>query len=327
MSRLAALVMGLLTLPATLHALCSGPSFADVMTQEERSAVAAEVARMPYPEGLIWRAERGERSLVIVGTMHAWDPRLEPLFAEVAPYLDTVEALLVEAGPDEQDDMLDTLSRETDRILITEGPTLPELMSEAEWEALALAAEERGLPGFMAARMQPWYLALTLAIPPCAMPDIAAGLGGLDQMLLEEATARSLPIQSLEEWETVLNVFSGNSFDEQLDLLRFTSGPPELQSQSFTAMLDGYFAGRMAEVWAISRQATYRIPGLTRAEADGIIALTQTELLNKRNHAWVEVIEASGAMDAMVAVGALHLPGTEGVLSLLGNRGWTITPL
>lgn len=327
MLRVVVLTLGLLTLPATLHALCTGPSFADVMTAEERAAVEAEIATMPYPEGLIWRAERDDRSLVVVGTMHAWDPRHEPLLAEVAPHLATAQVLLVEAGPDEQDEMLDTLSRDTDRLMIGSGPTLPEMMPDAEWEALARAAEARGLPGFMAARMQPWYLALTLAIPPCAMSDMAAGLGGLDQLLIEAALDRGLPIRSLETWETVIDVFANNTMDEQLDLLRFTAGPPELQSLSFAAMLDGYFSGRIAEVWAISRQATYRIPELTRAEADAIIALTQSELLTRRNRAWIEVIEASDAREAMVAVGALHLPGETGVLSLLGARGWTITPL
>ena len=61
--------------------------------------------------------------------------------------------------------------------------------------------------------------------------------------------------------------------------------------------------------------------------------LAQDKLMDQRNRAWVAPIEAAAADAArrhkgvVVGFGALHLPGRNGVLSLLQQRGWTITPI
>jgi uncharacterized protein YbaP (TraB family) len=50
-------------------------------------------------------------------------------------------------------------------------------------------------------------------------------------------------------------------------------------------------------------------------------------LLIDRNIAWIPQIEAAlaGSDDALIAVGAGHLPGEQGVLALLEAEGHTVT--
>jgi len=51
-------------------------------------------------------------------------------------------------------------------------------------------------------------------------------------------------------------------------------------------------------------------------------------LLNDRNRNWIPVIEEKFvAQPTFVAVGAGHLAGPEGVLHLLKEQGFTITPI
>jgi uncharacterized protein YbaP (TraB family) len=52
-------------------------------------------------------------------------------------------------------------------------------------------------------------------------------------------------------------------------------------------------------------------------------------LLIDRNTAWIPVIDAAvtGHQNAVVAVGAAHLPGESGILNLLEQDGWTISRL
>jgi uncharacterized protein YbaP (TraB family) len=48
----------------------------------------------------------------------------------------------------------------------------------------------------------------------------------------------------------------------------------------------------------------------------------------KRNQKWIPVIaELIQKKSAFIAVGAAHLPGEEGVLHLLKESGYTITPV
>ena len=49
--------------------------------------------------------------------------------------------------------------------------------------------------------------------------------------------------------------------------------------------------------------------------------------MTRRNRAWLPVIEAQAAKGQLVvAFGALHLPGETGVLNLLAQNGWKISP-
>jgi uncharacterized protein YbaP (TraB family) len=51
-------------------------------------------------------------------------------------------------------------------------------------------------------------------------------------------------------------------------------------------------------------------------------------MINRRNRAWVPVISAAATKGPLVvAFGALHLSGSEGVLNLLVQDGWAVAPL
>ena len=51
-------------------------------------------------------------------------------------------------------------------LMITSGPTLIDLMTEDDWDALSTALALRGIPGWMAAKMRPWFLTMMLSIRP-----------------------------------------------------------------------------------------------------------------------------------------------------------------
>ncbi len=54
----------------------------------------------------------------------------------------------------------------------------------------------------------------------------------------------------------------------------------------------------------------------------------ETELLDKRNKKWIPVIEgAITEKPTFFAVGAAHLGGPDGVLSLLRKQGYKLTPI
>ena len=51
-------------------------------------------------------------------------------------------------------------------------------------------------------------------------------------------------------------------------------------------------------------------------------------LLKDRNEKWVQVIpELMRKQSQFIAVGALHLPGPDGVISLLQKQGYTVKPV
>lgn len=324
MLRTALTALLLLTSPPAFAA-CGGDSYIDRLPQAQQDEIAKAIAATPYAQGLLWELTRGDQTLTLVGTMHIYDTRLTALFDKVAPTLRAADLLLVEATDAEMSAMQQALAADPSLYLITDGPTLPDLLAPEVWEQVKAAAAARNLPGFMVAQMQPWYLALTLGIPPCAMADLAAGKQGLDHMLSTAAAEADIPTQALESWDTLIAVLGDGTIDEQIAMMRMGLISPADQQAIFVTMLDAYFAEEIAIVWEISTIAAKDLSQLSEAEATAQMLDTQEVLLNNRNRDWIPVIEAAMSEHdtVVVAVGAAHLPGDMGLLALLRTQGWT----
>lgn len=311
------------------HALCNGPSLLDRLPPDARAQLDRAIAATPFGEGRLWQAERAGTTMVLVGTMHLADPRHAPLIEAATAHIAAADLVLLEMTPQEEAAMQTAITSDPDLMFLTEGPTLPELLDDATWAAVAEAARARDIPPFLASRFQPWFLMLTLSMPPCAMPDMIAGNPGLDQQLMRIAEGAGVPMQPLEAWDTIFALFAEGDIDSQIALLRLSLLDPDLQTEMFVAMLDGYFAGRIAEIWELTRLSMSFLPDLTDAEGAALFALTEEALLTRRNAAWMSVIaSAAAAHDRIVlAAGAAHLPGEAGLLALLQAEGWAVTRL
>ncbi|MCX7301820.1 MAG: TraB/GumN family protein [Rhodobacterales bacterium] len=320
-------ILSLLAAPA--FAQCEGPSLLDRLTPQDRAELDSVVASMPFSEGLIWEAERDGKTITVAGTMHIHDPRFAPIEDKLLPMLKGSDLLLLEMTPVEQREMQEVLGDDPSLMLLADGKTLPSMIDPVTWAALSEAAGDRNIPPVMAARLRPWFLMLSLSMPVCAMGYLVDGQQGLDMTLMDAAEKAGVPMQALEPWDTMFNVLEHGTMEEQLDFLRMGILDAETQQQLFVAMLDGYFAGKVAEVWELSRLSARFIPGISPTDADALFEATEDVLLTGRNDDWILVIETAAAAHdrIMVAAGAAHLTGTGGVLALLQDRGWTITRL
>ncbi len=308
-----------------LSAACGGESYLERLSLTEQQSIADVVDATPYAEGLLWELTRDDQTLTVVGTMHIYDPRLARIFDQVLPALQNADLLLVEATDAEMSAMQEAFVADPSLYLITEGPTLPDLLAPEVWDKVREAAAARSIPGFMVAQMQPWYLALTLGIPACAMAEIAAGKQGLDHMLSSAAEEADVPTEALEEWNTLISILTDGTQEEQIAMMQMGLIAAEDQQALFVAMLDAYFQEEIAAVWEISMIAARDLSELTAEDAAEQMQQAQESLLDTRNRNWIPVIETAAAMhdDIVVAVGAAHLPGEVGLLSLLVAEGWT----
>ncbi|TNC74680.1 TraB/GumN family protein [Rubellimicrobium roseum] len=305
-----------------------GPSLLDRLDATARAELAARGAAQPFGQGLLWSATRGEAQAVVVGTMHLFDDRHLPLSEALRPAIEAADLLLLEATPEERRALERAIVEEPARVLITEGPTLPDLLGD-DWTAMSDALRERGMPPILAAKFRPWFLLVSLSLPACAMADAQAGREGLDGLLTDAALAAGTPMAALEPWDTVFRLMEDTPEAEQIDALRAALADPGLNEEATVAMMDGYFAGRTGEILEMSRLAAEFLPEDEREGALAGAEAIEEDLLLARNRAWVPVIEEAAAANPrlVVAAGAGHLPGEEGLLQLLADRGWTVTPL
>jgi uncharacterized protein len=325
--RILSAIAALLCLTTPLQAQCIGQNLIAAMPAADRAALDAQTAKSPNPVGNYWRASRGDQTVTLIGTYHFDDPRHAATMTAITPLIDAATTVLVEAGPDEEAALQAHLARDPGSMMIMTGPTLPEQLPEEDWQALAEAMRARGIPPFMAAKFQPWYVAAILGIPPCAMSQ-AAEAKGLDGLVIDAATSAAVTVKALEPYDTIFGIFGALSNEDQLSMIKSTLVLEEFSTDFSVTLADSYFSQDTRLIWEFMRQQALTLPGYTPEQVNAEFARMEEALMSKRNRAWIPVIEAAAEQGpTFAAFGALHLSGQDGVLALMERAGFKLERL
>ncbi len=313
----------LFLLPVCVHAACEGRDLRLDMTPEQQAELQAAVKDVPFPEGNHWIARKGDTVLHLVGTLHVNDPRMDVVVERLAPVLGTADTFYFEVTQDEMAAFEQGLAKDLSPVLITSGPTLIDMMPEEDWAALSSTLADRGIPGWMAAKMRPWFLSMMLGIPPCLMqnPDAKRGM---DARLTELAVARGIPQQSLEQIEDLMAMFDSHPIEDQVQSLVRLAGALQAGDDQLATMANAYLEEKHAEIIQLARLQGFESSGLTQAEFDAEWAGFEEQLLVQRNDNWMHHILEIQDQTAVIAVGAGHLAGDHGLLNQLQTAGYTL---
>lgn len=303
---------------------CGTTDLIEELGAEERARLDALVAPHAFPVGVLWRAEKDDSKVVVAGTLHVPDARLAALADRINPFLRDADVLIIEATSEDEAGLAAMAARKPDLFFITEGPTLIDLLSEEDWTSAEEQLAALGLPAIVAAQFQPWYLNLTLAIPPCALALVKTGVKGLDRQLEDVALAADVPVRSLDDVESVIRIFADAPFEDQMDGLRLTLNTTDDGNANTSTLIEAYFDGRTREGWEFGRILVERA-GIENGQE--LFDEVNTSLLLERNAKWEPLIrEMAEGKDAVVAVGAAHLSGETGVLRSLERAGYAVEP-
>ncbi|WP_378943542.1 TraB/GumN family protein [Paracoccus sp. R86501] len=331
----AALAIVSLSVPAWADG-CTGQNLFDTMPADKKARIDAAVRDVPFRDGLLFRASKGELQITLVGTYHFGDDRHAPMVKRLQPVIADAAALYVEAGPREEARLTEALQSDPSLMVDADGPTLPERLSPDEWQQLSDAMSDRGSPAVITSRLRPWYVSMMLGISPCmldAMEKSGGKTGGLDHLLVHQAQQQQTPIHALEPWDTIFDLYSDLTPAQEVDMIR-TALPSAAHADDYAVTLtDAYFSGNVWEIWEFGRFDAYENSGLPKSEVDEQMALAQDRLMDNRNRKWIGVL-TEGADKAhrdgkgiVAAFGALHLPGKAGVLNLLQEQGYSVQRL
>lgn len=309
---------------AALAQGCRGTDQRAQIAPAFHAEVATKLARAPFAEGVFWTATRGQRRVHVIGTFHLNDPRFDIWLPAFLPLLERADILLVESTLEDQARLQKELTGNMGRAFITEGPTLIDRLGEAEWARVAEQASAAGIPPMLAAKMQPWFLSLALALPLCAKKDPTIK-DGLDARLIAQATARDIPVAALEDAMAVVRLFSDVPLDQQVEDLRSYLAMSKVDEDQLASLSAAYFEQKVLEYALQEEMRFLTLPGpKSRSEREAEMADLMDKLLYQRNHAWMPVIEAAEGNEILVAVGALHMPGEQGILQLLQSAGYRL---
>jgi len=283
-----------------LYAVCLGVLFC-------QSLVAAAPAPGPA-HGLLWEIRSPDSSpSYLFGTIHSEDTGVIDLAPAVESAFTGSRQVILEVNLD-----TDAMVAGSTAMLLTDGRRLSEIVGKGLYEQTAAALRTRGIPDMMTEHMKPWAAATALS-----MPVPVTGLV-LDVVLFQRAQQAGKPLHGLETIAEQLEVFEGLPLEDQVELLRDAVEQVAGLDAMLAELLAAYKRQDLAAMMAINEAAM--------ATGDQRLAGEfQRRLIVDRNH------RMAGRMEpwlkqggAFIAVGALHLPGETGLLSLLEQRGYTV---
>ncbi|MDA5095191.1 TraB/GumN family protein [Aliiroseovarius sp. KMU-50] len=334
MQRLFSLALAtLFALNGAAYALCTGANALDSLPASTRVAIQDRVDGIPYSEGLLWLAEKDQRSLVLIGTIHVPDPRLDTLLAQLQPHLASADKLFLELTSEEEQLFQSMMQRDPAKFLIMSGPGLDERLSPEAWSKLTDTLADLphlGLPPEAASRLQPWFLGLLLAMPPCMFDSLAQGKLGLDRRIEKAAAQLDLPAGGLDDPQSLMDMFSDHPLDEQIEDMEAGIMLMDHDPSSIVALVESYFDGNFQIGWEVSLQQGRDVAAKTGRTAwlDAEIAEMEYQMLTVRNQLWLEELtQENQPARAVIAVGAAHMPGESGLLNLLAQDGWNISSI
>ncbi|MCP4819054.1 MAG: TraB/GumN family protein [Shimia sp.] len=314
------------------QAACTGPDAFKLLPEATQTDLRTRAAQAPYSQGILWQVEKNGVTSTLVGTLHIADPVHARTMAALKTRITPPEQVFLELTTQSQTAFQRHLADNPGVYLIEQGDSLIDILGAPHWKTMSAELQKRGLPPFMAARYQPWFLGLTLMMPPCAMADLTAGKKGLDHQIEAFADDAQIPTQSLDSINGLLDILASDPLEKQVEELLWSLELDlyEDTTSQTPAMIALYTAEDIQLIWELSRHQT-----LSRAKDDStarelatLMAVVEADLIAKRNHQWAEhLIPALEKTPSLVAVGALHLPGDTGLLRLLENAGYSITRL
>lgn len=281
-----------------LKALCL-PALVGVLVLVLAGSVQAQV---------LWSVQgpQGQQSWLL-GTVHSEDPRLLDFPAELLTALEAADRLALELVPDMS--MLEQLNR----AMHYEQARLHEVLEPELYGQLVEILEAHYGMGEPAVRyLRPWAAAMTISIPPPR-----TGLF-MDLALAIRAGGQGKEVVALERLDEQLDFLAGMPKEMQLELLRQAIQDQPRQGELFEELVASYLGGDLDALEAVATGQMAELDPALREHFVQVGMIQRNRTMVERALPWLE----DGGL--MIAVGALHLPGEEGLIELLRQRGFLV---
>ncbi|MDZ5699262.1 TraB/GumN family protein [Chelativorans sp. M5D2P16] len=308
------------------EAACAGRDLVEELAERDPALLEEmqeEAAAAENGRGLLWRVEgRQGPPSYLFGTMHVSDPRVVDLpsaareaFAEAGTIvIETTEVL-------DEREMMAAMAETPGLMMFPPGEDLTDHLTPREYDIVSAALAARGVPLQSVVKMKPWMLIALVSLPACELERQEEGALVLDAKLADQAQAEGKRLVGLESLREQLGAMASLPMETHVHGLIGTLALKDRADDMIETLIGLYLRGETGMFW----------PALDRLLPDDEVtaqsyAAFEEAMVKARNRQMAEravpLIEAGGAF---IAVGAMHLPGPDGLVSLLREAGYTVT--
>lgn len=242
----------------------------------------------------------------IFGTIHAICPTDMLPMEKFAPYLDKTEELILEVDLDDPAQVASMAKG----VMMPDGKTFKQYLTPEQYAKVdEMVKDHLGLTADMVATVKPGLLMIMVLSSKKA---IGCAMDGYDKALMKEAVAKKKPVTGLETAEMQIAFLDTKSVEQQAKELYTMALDPQRAVTDLKKMTEIYKQQDAEKLLAASS---------SQMEADPTFV---TKLLDERNAAWISKLDkAVKSKPTFIAVGAAHLGGKNGVISLMRANGYS----
>jgi uncharacterized protein YbaP (TraB family) len=244
----------------------------------------------------------------IYGTIHSFDKRAFTFKLLAENYIKEAKSFGMEIKLDE----LNPFSL-MGQLQMPGDTTIKMLLTESEYATLEkILRDSFQIELTMFGTIKPMFLVGLLEMPTGETVETNSDF--LDEYLMNQAKKLNKEVIGIETVEEQLHAVDLIPLKEQAKMLVDELINPD-SAQPLQDLLDVYSIGNLDSLYSYYQH--------------GELSNTFNKaLVLDRNHRMADRIDSIAQKKSIfVAVGALHLPGKEGVLNLLRQKGYTITPV
>jgi len=323
---------------------CDGADLRSTLAPSDIEQINKVAASLPNSKGLFWKIEKsGTSPSWLLGTIHVSDDRVVnrlTLPAERAA-LDSADRLALELYFDDYN--FDDNTRAAETLLEKIFQQYPEIFTYSEenvvknsipapqFALFEQALKKRGLSYAPLSRTKPWLIWATLSRAPCIVARGDIGIAGLDARIGSAAQARGMPIIGLEDIEEQLRAIDSLPLNFTVTAIIQLGFLTDRLNDYHETMVSLYLDEEVGAIMPTMQALIARdleAAGLGDAEGPSVADMLsfETILLDERNA--IMAARAAPLLEegnSFIAVGALHLVGTTGLVEQFRRQGYQVT--
>ena len=262
---------------------------------------------------LLWMVthEEAKDTSFVFGTMHLIQKEYFFFPDKLEEIIKATDLVVLEIG-EEMNNPLKAMQL----LRLEEGKSMFDFFNEAQKDSiLDWAEEEMGMSetAFEASfgKMKPFVI-----VSAASEKDMMANAESYEKTIMQIQKEAKVKLEGLETLEEQMSIFDDLTDEEQAQMVMEAIKGDNESKKQLESMMRLY-----------KRQNIDSLYTMIHAESD-MIADKESEFLSDRNKKWIpKMNDMMEGKRVFFAVGAGHLGGKEGVLELLREKGYTVTPV
>ncbi len=267
-------------------------------------------------KSLLWEISANglEASSYLYGTIHLINKEDYFLPEGTLTAMDVSEEIFFEIDMTEMSDVSQLMPL-MQKAYMDDNLTLKDLLDEKEYALVQTHFDKLGLPLFFLERIKPMFLTV-FASGDMNPGDLQSGkVVSYEMEFAKIADQSKKEVKGLETIEYQISIFDSIPYADQAAMLIETIKAGDTGNDQFERLVELYKNQDVAGLYS-------------EMQADDSIEEYEDILLVQRNMNWIPVMEDNMKLKrTFFAVGAGHLGGPKGVINLLRDAGYTVTPV